>query len=271
MSDKFVEDLEVIVVSVGKPLTEALLLEYAAGQPRDKKGRFGSTGGGGGGGGGGVVDAQQVIAVTRENEGATLPTGVGSAGVRVTGEQPKSGYAVATGIAGRVVSADDFFDRTKGVEIVDKFLADNAQHFANPAHHLGTWHETKTGRVHLDITEVFPAGQRRVAVQAGRDRDQISIFNLKTLKEIPTGGKGGVQESEDRPGANGHRYDDARRATESGGAVVGDALRTNPGEPQAQPADGGAGRVAGRQDFQGLTPNELIAEYAKRNPTWDGC
>ncbi len=271
MSDKFVEDLEVIVVSVGKPLTEALLLEYAAGQPRDKKGRFGSTGGGGGGGGGGVVDAQQVIAVTRENEGATLPTGVGSAGVRVTGEQPKSGYAVATGIAGRVVSADDFFDRTKGVEIVDKFLADNAQHFANPAHHLGTWHETKTGRVHLDITEVFPAGQRRVAVQAGRDRDQISIFNLKTLKEIPTGGKGGVQESEDRPGANGHRYDDARRATESGGAVVGDALVADSGEPQAQSADGGAGRVAGRQDFQGLTPNELIAEYAKRNPTWDGC
>lgn len=268
MNAKFEDDLDAIVVSIAA-LGEATLEEYAPGQPRQKNGRFDSAGGRGGGGG--AMDAQQVIAVTQQNEGATLPTGVGTVGVRVTGEQPKSGYAVATGIAGRVVSADDFFDRTKGVEIIDKFLADNAQHFANPAHHLGTWHETKTGRVHLDITEVFPAGQRRVAVQAGRDRDQISIFNLKTLKEIPTGGKGGVQESEDRPGSREHWNDDARGATQDSGTDLGQSRNIVSGEPTERPEPASAGRNLGQQKPQGLTESEIIAEYARRRVSWDGC
>jgi hypothetical protein len=149
--------------------------------PRAEDGKFGE-----GGGSGSAID------ITREQGGATLPTESGGGSVRLSYSQPSSGFAVATGLAGRIVPAAAFFNREQGVAAIDKFLEDNAQHFADPAHHLGLWHDEKSGNVFLDITEVFPAAQREEAISAGRDRDQISVWDLGEKVEIPTGGTGGL-------------------------------------------------------------------------------
>ncbi len=217
------------------------LLEYAAGQPRDRKGRFSGTGGGGGGG---AVDPEKVIAQTAEFGGATLPTTVTTGGrVVVSGDQPKSGFAVATGLAGQIHPSNDFFDKAKGVAIVDKFLESNASVFAKPEMHLGVWHEVKTGRVFLDVTQVFPSSAREVAIGAGRDRNQISIFNLRTLKEIPTGGDGRIGEASHPQGSRGHWGDDGRSEASSGGGTLGADLSQTSAAP-ARPPVGGTGQGA---------------------------
>ena len=217
------------------------LLEYAAGQPRDKKGRFG--GAGGGGGGGGAVDPSKVVAQTKEFGGVTLPTKVagGSDRVVVSGSQPKSGFAVATGVAGEIHPAKDFFDKAKGVDMVDKFLVTHASHFAKPDMHLGVWHDKKSSRVFLDVTQVFPANARTVALRAGRRRNQISIFDLRTLKEIPTGGDGRIGEASHSQGSREHRGDDGRAATGSGGVALG-ADFSQPSAAPARPPVRGTGQ-----------------------------
>jgi hypothetical protein len=220
-----------------------LLVEYASGQPRDRKGRFSGTGGGGGGGG--AVDPEKVIAQTAEFGGATLPTTVtsGDGKVVVSGDQPKSGFAVATGIAGQIHPASDFFDRQKGVAIVDKYLETNASVFAKPDMHLGVWHEVSSGRVFLDVTQVFPSNARSVAIQAGRDRNQISIFNLRTLKEIPTGGDGRIGEASHPQGSREHWGNDGRTEASSGGGALGANL-SQPTAAPARPPVGGTGQGA---------------------------
>jgi|694.fasta_scaffold28232_7 hypothetical protein len=248
MEEKFVEDLEAIVVSVGATalVAEAALLEYAAGQPRDRKGRFSGTGGGGGGGG--VVDPAAAVAQTGAVGGATIPAGVtineiGDDAVILTGQQPKSGYAVATGVAGEIHQASDFFDRGKGVVMVDNFLQKNAAAFEKPQMHLGIWHEVKTGRVFLDVTEVFPANARSVALRAGRDRNQISIFNLRTFKEIPTGGDGRIGEARNPQGSREPQGNDGRGTTKGSGGALG-ADRSQSSAAPTRPPVGGTGQGA---------------------------
>lgn len=251
------------------------LLEYAAGQPRDKKGRFGGTGSGGGGGSG-AVDPAKVVAQTKKFGGATLPTRVaaGSNKVVVSGDQPKSGFAVATGVAGRIHPAKDFFDRGKGVDMVDKFLVAHASHFAKPDMHLGVWHDKKTSRVFLDVTQVFPANARTIALRAGRRRNQISIFDLRTLKEIPTGGDGRIGEASHSQGSREHWGDDGRAATGSGGVALGADFSQPSAAPTRPPVRGtGQGTQAVAPDM----PNEVrkvaeaivdhvLLEYASGQP-----
>lgn len=278
MEEKFTEDLEAIVVSVGAAaqVAESALLEYAAGQPRDRRGRFSGTGGGGGGG---AVDPAAAVAQTAEVGGATIPAGVtineiGDDAVILTGQQPKSGYAVATGIAGEIHQASDFFDKGKGVVMVDNFLQKHAAHFEKPQMHLGIWHEVKTGRVFLDVTEVFPANARSVALRAGRDRNQISIFNLRTFKEIPTGGDGRIGEASNSQGSREPKRDDGGAATGSGRNSVGADFRQVAAAP-ARPPVGGTGQ--GSKAVASPMPNKvreaaesvvhkILLEYAAGQP-----
>lgn len=221
------------------------LVEYASGQPRDRKGRFSGTGGGGGGG---AVDPAAAVAQTGAVGGATVPAKVtideiGDDRVVLTGQQPKSGFAVATGVAGEIHQASDFFDKGRGVVMVDNFLQKNAATFEKPQMHLGIWHEVKTGRVFLDVTEVFPANARSVAIRAGRDRNQISIFNLRTLKEIPTGGDGRIGEASNPQGSREPQGNDGGAATSSGGNSVGADFSQVAAAP-ARPPVGGTGQGA---------------------------
>jgi hypothetical protein len=56
--------------------------------------------------------------------------------------------------------------------------------------YAGGWLDTSTGKVYLDVSQRFGPGERSAAIAAGKERNQIAIFDLGTFEEIPTGGSG---------------------------------------------------------------------------------
>lgn len=56
--------------------------------------------------------------------------------------------------------------------------------------YLGVWIES--GTVYLDVVEVFPREEIAEAIAAGRDRNQIAIWDAGRQEEIATGGTGAV-------------------------------------------------------------------------------
>ncbi len=66
-----------------------------------------------------------------------------------------------------------------------------------PDHFLGGYAERKDGKpdgdivaLHFDVSQHFDKGDRDKAIGAGRERNQISVWDLDKGEEIPTGGSG---------------------------------------------------------------------------------
>jgi hypothetical protein len=75
----------------------------------------------------------------------------------------------------------------RGKQIIDGFVRANSDLYANnPAMHIGGW--TNNGKVSLDPSERIANPDKAYA--AGVARNQISIWDVKHGKEIPTGGTG---------------------------------------------------------------------------------
>jgi hypothetical protein len=73
-----------------------------------------------------------------------------------------------------------------GQKIINDFVQKNSDLYANnPAMHIGGWNE---GKVSLDPSENI--ADRNKAYSEGVARNQISIWDVKNQKEIPTGGTG---------------------------------------------------------------------------------
>ena len=104
-----------------------------------------------------------------------------------SGLQPKDGYMVARKEYSKIVSAEDFFDATKGKKILGDFLKENRERFQKDQY-LGIWWNTKTGKVYLDITDNI--SDREKAESLGKERNQISIWDVVNKVEIQTGGTG---------------------------------------------------------------------------------
>jgi GNAT superfamily N-acetyltransferase len=92
-----------------------------------------------------------------------------------------------------IVKADDFFDEDKGAEILSSYMKRHKAEFNNTNNYLGLWHNTDDGQVYLDVSEnIKDEGE---AISRGRDRDQISIWDVANFKEIETGGTGGIEKT----------------------------------------------------------------------------
>ena len=104
-----------------------------------------------------------------------------------SGLQPKDGYMVARKGYSKIVSAKDFFDATKGKKILGDFLKENRERFQKDQY-LGLWWNTKSGKVYLDITDNI--SDRKQAESLGKERNQISIWDVVNKVEIQTGGTG---------------------------------------------------------------------------------
>jgi hypothetical protein len=104
------------------------------------------------------------------------------------GETPKGGYMVAVPGRTQIVNAEDLAG-PHGPHIVGSFVAQHAGVLATPGAHIGGWTDKETGLTHLDISHNIPT--RPAAIQAGRERNQIAIYDVKRNKEIRTGGTGG--------------------------------------------------------------------------------
>ena len=93
-----------------------------------------------------------------------------------TGEKPSSGYMVALEGYELKVPVSEFF-----TGLVADYIGSHASKLMhNPALCVGTWvHE---GSVYLDLSEnVADLG---TALQRGKERNQLAIFNLETFEEV---------------------------------------------------------------------------------------
>jgi len=104
-----------------------------------------------------------------------------------SGDQPVDGFMVARKENSVIVSADDFFDETEGKRIMSDFLKENRARFGKDQF-LGIWHNKKNGKVYLDITDNIK--DRSEAERLGKERNQISIWDVVNGAEIDTGGTG---------------------------------------------------------------------------------
>jgi hypothetical protein len=138
----------------------------------------------------GVQVAPEIVRLTLEsvkaNGGLTVDMKDGSS--------PKDGFMVAKGKKfAAIVKADDFFDEAKGAEILSSYMKQHKSEFNNSNNYLGLWHNTNDGQVYLDVSEnIKDEGE---AISRGRERDQISIWDVANLKEIETGGTGGIEKT----------------------------------------------------------------------------
>jgi len=125
------------------------------------------------------------------------------------GSSPKDGFMVAKGKKfAAIVKADDFFNEAKGAEILSSYMKRHKSEFNNSNNYLGLWHNTNDGQVYLDVSEnIKDEGE---AISRGRERDQISIWDVANLKEIETGGTGGIEKTRSGTTARFVEYD--RRA-----------------------------------------------------------
>jgi hypothetical protein len=124
----------------------------------------------------------RVISAVMENGGATISN---------IGRTPMTGFIVATDPKlGKVVDGEDFRDLDKARQILGDYIFANKETLRGDNKYLGLWHNTNGGadEVHIDIVERI--GSRTEAIQAGRARNQISIWDLNRSEEIPTGGTG---------------------------------------------------------------------------------
>jgi hypothetical protein len=123
--------------------------------------------------------SQKVLDTIRSN-----PNGFS---VTLGGEQPKGGYMVSMPGHSMILDANELAG-PNGAKIIQDYVSSHADALAEPGAHIGGWTHGETGKTYLDVSHNIPS--RAVAVQAGRQRNQIAIFDVKRGKEINTGGDG---------------------------------------------------------------------------------
>ena len=93
-----------------------------------------------------------------------------------TGEKPAAGYMVALQGFELKVPVTEFF-----TGVVADYIGQYAQELmSNPSLCLGTW--VNEGTVYLDLSENIAS--RDKALELGRERHQLAIFNLETFEEV---------------------------------------------------------------------------------------
>lgn len=120
----------------------------------------------------------EVIAPTIKNGGVTIST--------VSGKNPSGGFAVATGVESMWIPKGQ--NATSISHAIEVFMARNSDILAKEGMFLGTWMPTEgdgsdiAGKICLDVTEVVSSEEE--ALRRGRERGEISVFDLQAKHEI---------------------------------------------------------------------------------------
>lgn len=109
-----------------------------------------------------------------------------------TGHHPMGGFMVADKDGSHIIDAKDFYG-AHGSGILQDYVAHHGSAFADPDTHLGTWHDTQSGKVFLDVSHNVQ--DRNQAIALGRQNNQIAIWDVAGAQEIPTGGTGGLDKA----------------------------------------------------------------------------
>ncbi len=118
--------------------------------------------------------AQLAVQRTLVADGATVSA--------VTFSSPTWGFAVATGRHEETLelALDPHQTSIELLAIVENYVRRHRAILATPGHYVGTW--LHDGKIYLDVSQVIY--DRDDAVRAGKDRDQIAIFDLRHAEEI---------------------------------------------------------------------------------------
>ena len=114
---------------------------------------------------------------------------------RMTGLEPKEGFSVAVDEKASLHLTPDISGPEAAAEVVTwvtKHTRKRGPSFDDKSIYFGGWKDPDTGDVWLDIIQVFPPDKKGKAIQSGKDHNQIKIFDLGKMEEIPTGGTGEV-------------------------------------------------------------------------------
>lgn len=106
-----------------------------------------------------------------------------------TGKEPKSGYMCATYTDRSTwLKGDDVKDPEKRTAAIKDFMKKNEDVLSDPDNYLGTWFDTSTGSISLDISRNF--SNKAEAVKFASEHNEKAIWDVKNMTEIPTGGTG---------------------------------------------------------------------------------
>jgi hypothetical protein len=137
-------------------------------------GRPGEVGGSAGGGGGAAEVrphfAKLVDQISQPDGGFTAHA--------VTGEQPKTGFALSIHKGREVVKP------AKDLTLLDlaTFARDNHDLLSQRDNYFGAWHNPADGQVYLDISRVTQ--DRAEAERLGREHNQIAYFDLEAGQSV---------------------------------------------------------------------------------------
>lgn len=106
-----------------------------------------------------------------------------------SGKEPKSGYMCATYTDRSTwLKGDDVKDPEKRTAAIKDFMEKNKDVLADPDNYLGTWFDSSTGNISLDISRNF--ANKAEAIKFASEHNEKAIWDVKNMSEIPTGGTG---------------------------------------------------------------------------------
>jgi hypothetical protein len=127
------------------------------------------------------VASEQIVTLHEEHGGATFNLHFGN----LSGQKlfavslyPKRGLRIAG-------------DRLSS-RLIEAFIKRNTDLLDDPRCAVGTWFDEESGYTYLDITATLP--DKKLALELGRQYNQIAIFDLERSEIIDTGGDGSVIE-----------------------------------------------------------------------------
>lgn len=106
-----------------------------------------------------------------------------------SGREPKKGYMVAAYTdRSQWISEADTKDPAKRQAAIKDFMEKNKDVLSDPNNFLGTWYDTESKRISLDISRCVE--DKDAAITMGQEYNQIAIWDVANFEEIPTGGSG---------------------------------------------------------------------------------
>lgn len=143
------------------------LFKYSDDQARDPRGRFAS-------------DALGALA-------AQATDGFSVRGIDM--KTPTRGYMVAR-VGGGIVLDAPTVDSTK--QGIKQFMAENKQRFQDdPTLYFGGWKDPATGKLYLELSD--NVASKKISLDLGSRRDQISVYDVIKGRTLQTGGTGGLR------------------------------------------------------------------------------
>lgn len=111
----------------------------------------------------------------------------GGFSVTPRGKSPEDGFMVAAPGRTKIVSESDL-SGPNGQRIINDYAQEHSDALRQSGAHIGGWTDRETGKTYLDISHKINSRTR--AIQQGKKRNQIAIWDVRKGREIRTGGTG---------------------------------------------------------------------------------